>query len=105
MVVLKEVSCCKPVLVTSAFLVAIIVSCCVSNNPDAEYIVLPAVPGLCSVLTTPLYSLEVSLNSISHVLQVGLPSTFGSGIANVPSTLPVAVVIKTLPATGVEAVL
>ena len=46
--------------------------------------------------------LEVILNSVSPVLNLGLfvvPGNLYSGISKVPSTLPAALVIKGLPAT------
>ena len=67
------------VLETSAFLVAIIVVCFVSKSPLAENIALPTVPGSVADPTNPLVELEVNLNSISPVVNCGLPATFGSG--------------------------
>ena len=94
-----EVVCVTVSWVIIAFLVAIIVSCSVSKIPLAKYIASPAVTG--SVLVV-LSELEVSLNCTSPVENLGLPEIYGSGIVNVPSTLPFVAEINGLPATIVE---
>ena len=56
-----------------------------------------------AALPVKLSALDVILNSNSPVWNFKLPVTLGSGIKNVPSTLPLAFVISWLPATGVDA--
>ena len=87
-------------LLTTALLVAVIVSCWVSNNPLAVYISAPPVPIPESFTTAPFLLLEVIMNKTSPVGNLGFPPTFGSGIVNVPDILPVEVVIKGLPRVG-----
>ena len=54
--------------ITSAFFVAIIVSCSVSRIPTALYVFCPAVKGNTDLL---LVELDVNLNSTSPVLNLG----------------------------------
>ena len=49
----------------------------------------------------PLLASDVSLKDLSPTLNAGFPETLGSGIANVPVTLPPALVNNGSPAAGV----
>ena len=100
--------CDTLVWTTLALLVEITVSCSVVRIPNAVYITVPAVdapsvapclPALASV------ELEVILNSTSPVSNLGLLElALWSGIWNVASILPDAVVFKTPPDTSVVSV-
>ena len=82
------------VLITSAFLVAIIVSCNVVKIPVAEYVACANDSGSGSV---ELVGDVVSLNTLSPVLNLTLPLLFGFGIANTPEIAPAALVTKFPP--------
>ena len=82
------------VLTTSAFLVAIIVSCNVVKIPVAEYVACANDSGSGSV---ELVEDVVSLNTLSPVLKRGLPLVFGLGIEKIPETEPAADVTKLPP--------
>ena len=72
----------------------IIVFCTVSIIPLAIYSVLPAVSG---AEVKSFVDELVNLNTLWPVLHLGLASTFGSGMAKVPETAPLASVIKLPP--------
>ena len=75
---------------TVALRVATNVRCFVFRIPFEVNSVSPAVV----IPASPFVELDVNLNVLSPVLNLGLPIMFGSGIVKIPLTVPVASVTK-----------